>query len=150
MSYSIKRATLIADQLERLATQNAHQLAGQFGNLDFWIAEAVRAIGVIDEHPERFRSLRDGQIAWVKAHKTKVTGYCPICAGPCEFGPQTPEPPLRTPAEDLAEARVAVQRAGRTYLLRLYRAHLVEKAAVRRACNQLDIGVEEEDFNRAL
>jgi hypothetical protein len=47
MSYSIKRAALISDQLERLATQNAHQLAGQFGNLDFWIAEAVGAIRVV-------------------------------------------------------------------------------------------------------
>jgi len=150
MSYSIKRATLIADQLERLATQNAHQLAGQFGNLDFWISEAVGAIRVINEYPERFRSLRDGQVAWVKAHKTKVAGYCPICSGPCEFGPQTPQPPLRIPAEDLAEARVAVQRAGRAYLLRLHRAHLVEKDAVRRACDQLDIGVEEEDFVRAV
>jgi hypothetical protein len=63
MSYSIKRATLIADQLERLATQNAHQLAGQFGNLDFWISEAVGAIRVLNEYPERFRSLRDGQVA---------------------------------------------------------------------------------------
>jgi hypothetical protein len=148
MSYSIKRATLIADQLERLATQNAHQLAGQFANLDFWIAEVIDAIRVIQQYPDRFRRLRDAQVAWVRAHDTKVSGYCPICGGACEFDPRTPDPPLRIRSEELADARAALQRAGRAYLLRLYKAHLLEKDAVRRACDQLDIGVEEEDFHR--
>jgi hypothetical protein len=148
LSYSLKRASLIADQLERLATQNAHQLAGQLSNLDFWIAEAADAIRVIDEYPHRFRRLRDAQVAWVRAHDTKVDGYCPLCGGACEFGPQTPEPPLRIPAEELGEARAAVQRAGRAYLLRLYRARLLEKDAVCEACDKMDIGVESEDFQR--
>lgn len=42
MSHSTDRAALIAGQLERLARQNAHQLAGQVANLDFWIAERWR------------------------------------------------------------------------------------------------------------
>lgn len=149
MSYSIKRAALIAEQLERLATQNAHQLAGQHSNLDFWIAEAVDAIRVIDEYTARFRRLLDAQVAWVKAHGTKVTGYCHICGGACELGPQTPEPPLRIRSEDLTEARTALQRAARGYLLRLYRARLIEKEAVRLDCQRMDVGVEEEDFRRA-
>jgi uncharacterized protein YecT (DUF1311 family) len=84
MSYSLKRASLITDQLQRLATQNAHQLAGQFSNLDFWIDEAADAIRVINEYPRRFRRLREAQVAWVKAHDTKIEGYCPICEGVCE------------------------------------------------------------------
>ena len=148
MSYSIKRATLIAEHLERLATQNAHQLAGQFANLDFWIAEAADAIRVMEQYPVRFRRLRDAQVAWVRAHDTKVSGYCLICGGVCEFDPRTPDPPLRIRSEELADARTVLQRAGRAYLLRLYRAHLLEKDAVQRVCDQLDIGVEEDDFHR--
>lgn len=150
MSYSIKRAALIADQLERLATQNAHQLAGQLSNLDFWIAEAADAIRVVDEYPRRFRLLRDAQIAWVNAHGTKVSGYCPICGGACEFDPRTPDPPHRISTEELSAARTAVQTAARRYVLRLYRAHLVDEDAVRRVCHQLDIGVEQEDFQRSV
>jgi hypothetical protein len=40
MAYTLERAALIASQLERLATSNVHQLAGQFANLDFWLDEA--------------------------------------------------------------------------------------------------------------
>ena len=148
MSYSIARASLIAEQLERLATQNAHQLAGQLANLDFWVTEAADAIRVLHEYPDRFKRLRDAQVAWVRAHETKVVGFCPICGGACEFGPTTPAPPQRIPAEQLAEARSAVQRAGRAYLLRLYRARHLEQSAVRQACDRLDIGVELEDFQR--
>lgn len=150
MSYSIKRAALIADQLQRLATQNAHQLAGQRSNLDFWIAEATDAIRVVDEYPRRFRLLHDAQIAWVNAHGTKVSGYCPICGGACEFDPRTPEPPHRISAEELSAARMAVQTAGRRYALRLYRAQLLDEHAVRRVCHQLDIGVEREDLQRSV
>jgi hypothetical protein len=146
MAYSSKRAALIADQLDRLATQNAHQVAGQLANLDFWIAEAVDALRVIEEYPARFRRLREAQVAWVKAHGTKVSGYCPICGGGCEFGPQTPEPPHRTPAEDLIDARDALRRAMRRYLLRLHRMHLRDATAVRQACHAVGIGVEAEDL----
>lgn len=148
MSYSIKRATQIADQLERLATQNAHQLAGQVANLNFWISEAVLAISTIDDYPVRFRRLRDAQIGWVKAHGTKVSDYCLHCGGACEFGPQTPEPPQRIPTKDLAAARDLVRRAARRYLLRLYRAHFLDEDRVRGACAEVGVGVETEDFDR--
>ena len=67
VSYSTRRAALVADQLERLATQNAHQLAGQVSNLAFWIAQATAAIRTIDDYPARFRRLRPGRLgpgAW--------------------------------------------------------------------------------------
>jgi hypothetical protein len=148
VSYSIKRATLISDQLERLATQNAHQVAGQVANLAFWISEAVHAISTIDDYPVRFRRLRDAQVGWVKAHGTEISGYCPHCGGACEFGPQTPEPPQRIPTEDLAAARDGVRRAARRYLLRLYQAHFLDEDGVRRACAEIGVGVETEDFDR--
>ena len=149
MAYSIKQAAIIADQLERLATQNTHQLAGQVANLDFWISEAIHAVRTIDDYPARFRRLRDAQVGWVKAHGTKVSGYCPACGGACEFGPQTPDAPNWIPTQDLAEAREAIRQAGRRFLLRLYRAHFVDEDRVREECNLIGIGVESEDFNRA-
>jgi hypothetical protein len=146
VSYSIERANHIADQLERLATQNTYQLAGQVANLDFWISEAVAAISIIDNYPARFRRLRDSQVEWVKAHGTKVSSYCSICGGACEFDPQTPKPPRRIPAKDLAAAREGVRRAARRYLLRLYRAHFLNEDEVRRVCGELGVGIETEDF----
>lgn len=148
MAYSIKRAGLIADQLERLATQSAHQLAGQVSNVAFWISEAIGAISVLDEYPGRFRRLRDAQVGWVKAHGTKISGYCAHCGGPCELGPDTPAPPQRIPSQDVEAAREGVQRAARRYLLRLYRAHLLNEDAVRRASGEIGAGVEPEDFER--
>ncbi len=148
MSYSIKQAAIIADQLERLATQNTHQLAGQVANLDFWISEAFHAVRTIDDYPARFRGLRDAQVGWVKAHGTKVSDYCPKCGGACEFGPPTPDAPHWIPSHDLAAARDAVRRASRRFLVRLYRAHFVDEDRVREACNDIGIGVEPEDFDR--
>jgi hypothetical protein len=148
LSYSIKRAGLIADQLERLATQQAHQLAGQVANLAFWMSEAVGAIAALDEYPARFRLLRDAQVRWVEAHATRVSGYCAQCGGACELGPKTPEPPRRIPTEDLEAAREGVRHAARRYLLRLYRAHLLSEDAVRQACSEIGVGVESEDFER--
>ena len=149
MSHSIKRATVIADQLDRLATQNAHQFAGQVTNLAFWISEAVQAISTIDDYPVRFRRFRDAQVGWVQAHGTKISGYCLYCGGACEFGPQTPGPPQRIPAEDLATPRGGVRRATRRYLLRLYRAHFLDEDSVRRAYAEIGVGVETEDFDHS-
>jgi len=150
VSYSIKQATIIADQLERLATQNTHQLAGQVANIDFWISEAVHAVRTIDDYPARFRRLRDAQVGWVEEHGTKVSGYCHICGGVCELGPETETPPApgRIDARELAKARDAVCLASRRYLLRLYRAHFLDDDQVLDACDQIGIGVEPEDFER--
>ena len=148
MSYSIKRAGLIADQLERLATQNVHQLSGQVANLGFWMAEAAGAISALDDYPVRFRLLRDAQVGWVEAHGVTVSGYCAHCGGRCELGPTKPEPPQRTPSENVEAAREGVRRAARRYLLRLYRARFLDEDAVRQACAEIRVGVETEDFER--
>ena len=147
-SYSIDRANLIADQLERLASQNLHQLAGQFANLDFWMAEAASALSALDGYSARYRALRDAQVGWVKAHGTKVYGPCPVCGGVCEFDPRTPDPPRRIRSEDLDAARTRVRHAARRYLLRLYHARFLTEDAVRRSCDQLGANVETEDFER--
>ncbi len=148
MAYSIDRAVLLADQLERLAHSNVHQLAGQAANLDFWLDEAVHSLRVIEDYPQRFRRLRDSQVAWVEAHGTKVSGYCSICAGGCELGPRTPEPPSRIPSEQMDEARSRVQRSAYRLLLRCYRAGLLDEAIVRAACDRIGLIAEPEDLER--
>jgi hypothetical protein len=146
MNYSVEQATLLARQLEGLATRNAHQVAGQFANLEFWLSEVAHVVWTIDDYPRRFRNLRDAQGAWVKAHDSKMTPQCGICRGPCEFGPQTPPPPSRIPSEELSAARSAVQRACYRFLLRLYRVGLLAPDALRGACERIDVTLEREDL----
>src|SRR5688572_18623062 len=119
-AYSIARAELVAGQIGRFSTLHVHQLAGHRANLEFWLSEATAAICAIDEYQPRFLRLRDAQVAWVKEHGTKITPFCPICGGRCEFGPQTPAQPHRVPSEQLSAARSAVRIAVRDFLLRLY------------------------------
>ena len=144
--YSIARAELIAEQIGRFATQHLHQLAGHHANLGFWIAEAAAAVRTIDDYQRRFRQLRDAQLAWVGEHGTKVTRNCPVCRGPCEFGPQTPDRPQRVPSEDLNAAREALRRAVRQFLVRLHRAGFMSEKEVREAAESVGASIEIEDL----
>jgi hypothetical protein len=144
--YSIARAELIADQIGRFATQHVHQLAGHHANLEFWIAEAVAAVRTIDDYQGRFRRLRDAQLSWIQEHDTRLTRYCPVCGGACEFGPQTPERPTRTPSQDLSAARDAVRSAVHQFLIRLFRAGFLAESDVRREADLVGVPIEAEDF----
>ncbi len=145
--YSIARAELIAEQIGRFATQHLHQLAGHHANLDFWLSEAAAAVRSIDEYQHRFRRLRDARLSWVREHDTRITRYCPICRGACEFGPQTPDRPHRVPAEDLDSAREAVRRSVRQFLVRLYQGGFVSEAEVRQAADFVGASIETEDLD---
>ncbi|WP_437757882.1 hypothetical protein [Sorangium sp. So ce1389] len=149
MVYSVDRAELLADQLERFAHSNVHQLAGQVANLDFWLDEAAHALRTIDEYPQRFSRLREAQVGWVKAHGTKVSGYCPICGGRCELGPQTPPAPTRIPSEQMEAARGRVRASAYRFLLRCYRSGLLDEAIVRASCERIGVVAETEDLERA-
>jgi hypothetical protein len=146
MSYSTEQATLLALQLERLATGGAHQIAGQFANLGFWVDEAVHAIAVIDVYPRRFRDLRAAQMAWVSAHGTMTLGPCTVCGGRCELGPRPPEAPTRTSSGELDEARRAVRQGCYRFLLRCHRLGLLDESALRAACERIAVSVEREDL----
>jgi hypothetical protein len=146
MSYSTSKAALIAEQLERLATQHMHQLAGQFPNLEFWMAEAEQALFVVSDYPQRFKKLRDAQVSWVQTHDTRLSVYCEICGGACEFGPRTPEAPRRIPSDELTAAGDGVRRGASRYLLRLYRAKLITESDLLQHRNRLDLPIEPEDY----
>ncbi len=146
LAYTIDRATLLASQLERLATAGAHQIAGQFANLEFWLAEAVHVLATIDDYPRRFRQLRDAQAAWVTAHGTRILGPCAICGGRCELGPHAPSPPTRISSDAMDAARRGVRQGCHRLLLRFYRARLLDEPALRAACDRVGISVEPEDL----
>jgi hypothetical protein len=152
MAYTLDQATLVATQLERLATYQQHQLIGQLENLEFWLREARHAIDVIEEYPARFARLREAQDRWVDAHDTRVfIVECPHCGGgPCKLeSERRPPPPRRLASSDLSSARRSVTEAGYHLLLRLYRAGWIDEARLRAGCDQLGTSVDLDDLDGA-
>jgi hypothetical protein len=140
MSFSENLARLVADQLARFVTLNRHQLAGHVGNLDFWIAQARHALGVIDGYQERFRRLKAGQAEYVARHQTTV--FLPV--DPDIKGP--PDPPRRVPDASLRDARRSVVDATYGFLVRLYNDGLIPQSQVRSLCDSLGIGIDPMDL----
>jgi hypothetical protein len=151
MSYTLEQAALVADQLERLATYQEHQLIGQLENLEFWLNEAVHAVGVIDDYPARFVRLRDAQVRWVDAHGTKVlVAECQYCGGGrCTLPPERPPPPRRIFSSELSHARRSVTDAGYHLLRRLYRLGWIDEARLHASCDRLGTSVDLDDLDRA-
>jgi len=148
MSYSTERAALIARQLEKLATYNAHELAGQLPNLEFWLAEAAHALAVIDDYPQRFVRLHDAQVRWVDNHGTCVTsGFCEYCSGACFADPVKPPAPRRISSADLDAAQRAVRDGAYHLLLRLHRAGWIDEERLRAGCDEVGTSVDLADLD---
>jgi hypothetical protein len=148
MSYATDRAELLAKVLERLSTLGAYQLVGHRDNLEFWVDEVVGAIEVIDGYSARFRRMRTAQVAWVRAHDVRISPFCPICGGGCEFGPRPPDPPRRVPDAQMDDARKSLREAARRFLRRLYRAHMASREEVLAAAERIGTGFEEHELDR--
>ena len=148
MSYTIERATLIANQLKKFTTSYAHHLAGQFANLDFWLSETQEALKAIDGYFHRYQNLRKAQMQWVKNHGTKVYDYCSICGGKCELADGTPSPPVKIDKEELETTRRQVKDAVYHFLLRCFRANLLNEKSLSEACERVGTSVEPEDLRR--
>jgi hypothetical protein len=149
MPYTLELAALVANQLERIATYQEHQLVGQVVNLEFWIHEALHAIHVIEDYPDRFVRLHDAQTRWVDAHGTMVFNVdCAHCGGRCVLPPEPPPPPRRISNSDLSRARRSVTDGAYHLLRRLYRAGWIDEARLRAACDQLGTSVDLADLDR--
>jgi hypothetical protein len=147
--YTIDQARAVATQIEKLSTVYVHQLVGHFANFDFWLNEAAHALHVVDDYGARFELLRDAQKAWVDAHQTRVSEFCPICHGKCEFEPdegKRPDPPTRIPHNQLEQARRAVKDAVYHFALRFYRAGMLDETALRAACERVSTSVDAADL----
>jgi hypothetical protein len=146
MSYSIERALLVSNQIEKISTYNAHQLAGQFANLEFWIAEAMGALSVVDEYPSRFAQMRDAQNHWVNSHGTLVSAHCAHCGGACEFGPMPPPALQRIPSSEIERVRKAIRESVYALARRLYRAKWINESRFQSICLQVGTSVDLDDL----
>lgn len=148
MIYTIEKANLLANQLNRFATSYAHHLAGQFANVEFWLDETEAALKTIDEYNKRFLRLRDAQKEWVENHGTVVYEYCPHCGGRCEFADGTPSPPVRYSSQELKTVRRNLVESFREFLLRCYRAGHLDENALEIMFNRVGTSIEPSDLRR--
>lgn len=151
MTYTVKKAELLAEQLRRFETGYAHHVAGQFANLDFWMGEVESALAAIDGHKERFGNLSSGQQSWVQKHRTQVPvgGFCGLCRGRCEFddgSQQSPTPPKRKGTTKRTSARRELVDASYHLLTRLYRMGLLDEKQLRDRCEQIGTSIEPSDI----
>ncbi len=154
MIYTVERAELLAEQLRRFHHGQAHHLAGQFANLDFWMSEVASALATLDGHNSRFERLRDAQSAWVEAHRTQVPvhGFCGICRGKCEFDDgemQSPRPPKRLASRERTEARRALVDATYHLLTRFFRMGLLNETELRAHCEKVGTSIDPADIQRS-
>jgi hypothetical protein len=148
MAYSIERADQVAIQLEKFSTSFAHQVAGQFANLAFWLDQVIHAIAVIDGYPKRFEAMNAGQQAWVTNHDTMVGSYCRHCGGACELEPALgpPNAPRRIDARQMDAAKRRLKDSAYHFLVRCHRNGLLDKAELIAACERIGTSVDFADI----
>ncbi len=151
MIYTVDKATLLAAQLQRFRHGYAHHLAGQFANLDFWMAEVESALAALDGHRGRFANLRDAQTAWIERHQTQVPvhGFCGICGGKCEFddgSTQRPPRPKETASREKAEARRDLVDATYYLLVRFHRMGLLDDRELDSCCERIGTSIDPADL----
>ena len=139
--YSLELAGLLTTQLIRFASLNPHQLSGHFANLEFWLDEVRHAFSVIDGYHRRFEGLRDAQVAYVQRHATQR-----FVQGDFLRTAEDVSRPMRAPDAELKVARRALGDAAYRFLVRCYKAGVINKEPLRDLCNQLGIGVDLRDL----
>ncbi len=140
MSYSTDIADVLTRQLQKLATLNKHQLAGQLANLDFWLDEVRHCLGVIDGYPARFMQLRSAQTEHVRQHHTvEFAMFDPCCTQ------RRAEPPRRVQEADLKTARRSLCDAFYALLVRLYRADFIDEKKLENLCESIGVRVDPSD-----
>jgi hypothetical protein len=143
MAYSQDIAKILTDQVTKFATLNRHQLVGHLSNLDFWTAEVLHCLEVIDGYSRRFEQMKAAQVKYVADH------------GTVEFSPEDPcctrasaAPPRRIPSQEFGEARRLLCDAFYRFLIRCFNEGLLDEGSLRRTCHKLGIGVESSDVRR--
>jgi hypothetical protein len=142
MAYSSEIATILTDQLKKFVTLNPHELAGHVANLDFWVAEVRHCLDVIDGYNPRFEQLKAAQARHISEHGTlefRIDEPSLLSA---------PSPPRRVADRELQDARRLLCDATYRFLVRCFKAGLIDEAVVRRTCGRLDIGVEARDLRQ--
>ena len=150
MAFINDRADAVASMLEKFTTAHAYQVAGQYANIDFWIAETLHALDALADYENRFDRLSAAQRKWVDAHDVVVGSYCPMCGGQCEFDPdlRPPRPPTKIPSKGRNDSSRRLKDAFYFFILRCYRMNLVDESTLRDTCTRVGTSVEARDLVR--
>jgi hypothetical protein len=134
MSFSTDLAALVANQLSRFVTLNPHQLAGQVGNLDFWLDQVRHALAAIDGYGVRFVRMEGAQARYVAAHGTTESSL--DHDHPVE---RKVSPPHRIPDRELQKARRTLTEATTQFLERCQADGLISESEMTSALKHLGI-----------
>ncbi|WP_299683890.1 hypothetical protein [uncultured Dokdonia sp.] len=149
MIYTIEKANLVATQLKKFTTGYGYYVVGQYANIDFWLQEVMEAQKTIDAYTSRFNNMRDAQKEYIVKHDVRVSDYCHICGGKCEFSegnPPAPSPPKRMSSSVLDTTRRDVVNAMYYFLARCYRMGLLNDATLKEKCDMIGTGIDPADL----
>ncbi len=146
MIYTLEKAILITDQLKKFKDAYAYQLAGHFGNINFWLNEVKSAFCAMDEYNKRFITMSNARIQFYENHGEPIHEYCSICNGRCEFSNGIPNPPKRIVNSEIKEVRKNLLDACYYFLIRGYNAKIISKTELKNYCDIVDISIDPNDL----
>ncbi|MBB4806321.1 hypothetical protein HNP38_001593 [Chryseobacterium defluvii] len=146
MIYTIEKANLISEQLRKFKDAFNYQLAGHYGNINFWMNEVKESIIAIDNYNKRFKALSDCQKEWISNHNEPVHEYCHICGGKCEFSNGIPSPPRKIESSLLKETRKNLTDSAYYFLIRIYNSGMIDYTSLENLCNEIDLSIEPKDL----
>lgn len=149
MIYTIEKANLVATQLKKFTTGYGYYVVGQYANVDFWLQEVIEAQRTIDAYRFRFNRMRDVQKEYIAKHDVRVSDYCHICGGKCEFSdgnPPPPSPPMRMSSSVLDTTRRDIVNAMYYFLTRCYRIGLIDDEILKQKCDSIGTSIDPNDL----
>lgn len=149
MIYTIERANLITRQLKKFTDSYAFMVAGQFANIDFWIAEVVSAKKALDGHKVRFDKMYEAQRDWIEEKRVRVPDYCHICNGICELshdGYVKPALPMNKARAEKKESRKELIDSAYYFLVRCHNIGLITGEEIKGFCDEIGTGIDPYDL----
>jgi hypothetical protein len=134
MAYSTDVTQLLTKQLQRFATSNRHQLAGQVANLGFWCDEVRHCLNVLDGYDKRFHNLKDAQTQYTREHQTVEFQLDDPCCTQ-----QNVPPPKPVDRSQFAHARAELCAATLRFLTRCYNESLINETTLTEMTSSLGI-----------
>lgn len=147
MIYTIEKANLVSEQLRKFKDCFAHQLAGHYANINFWINEVKKSLIALDEYNKRFNIMRDGQSDWIENHGEPIHEYCPVCKGKCEFSNGIPSLPRKVESSLLKETRKDLVNSTYYFLVRCYNSKLIDLKTLENYCSEVGTSIDPKDLN---
>jgi hypothetical protein len=132
MSYSTEAADLLTKQLQKFATLNRHQLAGQAANFHFWMAEVQHCLASIDGYERRFNTMSKAQRAYVDEHQTVEFNI-----GEDYWKASKASGPRRISDDEMTKARQALCDAAHGFLDRCLKEGFIDLTQVDEARDRL-------------